>query len=89
MISRRIGGEVVLVPTGAPVGDSANFYVLNDSGQVLWDELKVPRSADELARALVNCYSIEYAAALADVDRFLAELRSCGALHTELPRENT
>jgi hypothetical protein len=83
VVSRRIAGEVVLIPTQLPRQTDANFYVLNESGQLLWQELEVPRSVDELAQRLVDSYSIARADAIGDVDLFVRDLQSCGAIVVE------
>lgn len=83
VVSRRIAGEIVLIPTQLPRKDDANFYVLNESGQVLWQGLEVPRSVDELAQLLVDSYAISRADAIGDVDLFVRDLQNCGAIVVE------
>lgn len=89
VVSRRIAGEVVLIPTAYPRRDTANFYVLNDSAQLLWQELETARSADELARVLAEAYAISTSDASGDVERFLSDLQACGAVEVEPRTEET
>ena len=91
IVSRHIAGELVLVPLGLPRpeggGGTANFYVLNDTGEFLWNKLGSPVNADELSVALAAEYGIDLDAARGDVLRFLAELSETGAVHVDASEE--
>ena len=89
VVSRRIAGEVVLIPTGYPRRDTANFYVLNESAQLLWQELEKPRSASELAQVLTDTFLISARDAATDVERFLSDLQACGAVEVQPQVEET
>ena len=89
VVSRRVAGEVVLVPTTYPRQDAANFYVLNESAQLLWQQLDSPRSADELARILTDTFAVDMTDAAADVERFLSDLQACGAIEVQPLVEET
>jgi hypothetical protein len=86
VVARQIAGETVLVPIATRTENAArrtaNFYVLNETGELLWEHLAVPADVDELARHLVQQYQIDADSARADVERFLSELTDCGAIDT-------
>jgi hypothetical protein len=87
VVSRRLAGELVLVPLAVPESSTeltVNFYVLNQSGELLWERIASPADAEELAAELVAHFAIDTAAAHADATRFLAELSKIGAI-TNLP----
>ena len=91
VVARRVGGEIVLVRTGlqsiVPQARTAELFVLNSTGERLWDALESPSTLDGLARNLIAQYGIEYRAALADVEAFLAELRQANILNVVGPTD--
>jgi coenzyme PQQ synthesis protein D (PqqD) len=86
VVARRIAGELVLVPiasrTENPLKRTANFYVLNGTGELLWAQLESPADVPALARQLVTHFRVDEVTAQGDVERFLSELAACGAVET-------
>lgn len=86
VVARRIAGEVVLVPIATHTEDAstrtANFYVLNETAEMLWNRLEAPAGPDELAQELALHYEISADQAGRDVELFLADLANCGAIVT-------
>ena len=84
VVARRIAGELVLVPVAARSEDPgrrvADFFVLNDSGEFLWEQLTSPRDASELAQLLITRYETTIERARADVELFLDEMRANRAI---------
>ena len=84
VIARKVAGELVLVPVGERTGDpefkSARLYVLNETGEVLWDLLASPHSSLDLARNLTREFDITQDRAHTDVEAFLAAMRDIGAV---------
>ena len=60
--------------------DGSVYLRLNGSGRVLWELLTEPRSADDLATALVDRFGIDRERADADVADFVADLARRGLL---------
>ncbi len=82
VVARPVAGELVLVST-APVsagGKAGEFYVLNESAELLWKRLESGATVDELERALVEHFDVTAAQAAADVERFVGALRDCGVV---------
>ncbi len=84
LFARRVVGELLLVPvdTRSVQQDhrAADLFVLNETGEFLWERLQSPHAADELAAALAEEFEIDPAQAKADVDSFLQQLDAIGAL---------
>jgi hypothetical protein len=84
VVARRIAGELVLVPIGSPTDDAerrtANFFVLNGTGEFLWGLLASAMGAEELTLHLTQHFQIDAFTAAEDVKAFLAELLNCGAI---------
>ncbi len=77
---REIGDEVIVVPTSRRRSDLDSVYVLNDVGARIWQLLDGDRDSHGIAGVLAEEYEVEKAEALADLDRYLAELREIGAV---------
>ena len=71
VVARRVAGENVLIPVH---GCTRTVYTLNPTACRLWDLLEAPRSAAELADALVQRYGLPPEAAAVDVRAFLDDL---------------
>jgi hypothetical protein len=83
-VARRVAGEMVLVPvhrgSDDPRDRSALLYVLNESGEHLWQALSTGQEADELARKLTMTFDVSLDTARADVEAFLSDLLGIGAV---------
>lgn len=76
VIAREVAGELVLITTGS----AGDFFVLNDAGRVLWDELAEPKGDGDLARRLTEVFAIDPEIARADTEAFLAEAVAHGVV---------
>ena len=74
---REIDGEVVALGL-----ESSTYFGTNSSGTVLWRRLAEGTTRAELVGDLVTTFDLEQAHAEADVDAFLADLRTRGLLES-------
>jgi hypothetical protein len=72
---RALDGEIMALDSAASV-----YLGANQAGALLWQKLVEGTTQNELESLLTTEYGIDAATAEADVDRFLAELRSAGLL---------
>ncbi len=72
---RVVDGEAVILDA-----ERSAYNATNASGTVLWTRLQHGATRSELVAALSARFAIERARAEADVDAFLADLRSRGLL---------
>ncbi len=79
-IYRRIVDESVLVPLHNNVADMNCIYTLNGLGAFLWEYLANPATRTELQTAVLAEYDADPAVLVGDLDGFLAEMVSIGAL---------
>lgn len=88
---RRVAGETILVPFDVTSSDlvtrTAEFFVLNPSAELLWEQLVTAQNRETLARNLMNAYAIPAERAEADVDAFVNSLLEIGALKTSENRD--
>lgn len=79
-IYRRIVDESVLVPLHNNVADMDCIYTLNGMGAYLWERLAIPATQAELEEAIMAEYDAEPVVLVKDLEKFLAEMVSIGAL---------
>jgi hypothetical protein len=86
VVARRVAGELILVPFAVRSTDvttrAAEFYVLNDSAELLWNALENAVSRADLARKLMNAFPIDSERASTDVDAFLQSMLEIGAIES-------
>ncbi len=78
LVTRDIGGEIIIVPVRGRVGDLDGAYVLNGAGGAIWRRIDGRATAGDLAAALAEEYEVSRADAERDVREFLAELAGAG-----------
>jgi hypothetical protein len=78
VVARVVGGETLIVPIRAKVGDLASIYSFNGTGSLIWKLLESPRTVAELAAAVAQAYEVEPAQAEQDVASFVSEMKSVG-----------
>jgi phage-related protein len=82
VVARRVGGETLLVPTRAKTVDAASraaqLYVLNETGERMWQWLADPNTTADLARKLMREFEVTEQAALDDAETFVRSLEAAG-----------
>lgn len=76
--ARVVGGETLLVPIRARVGDLASIYSFNGTGSSIWKLLETPKTVAELVAAVAQEYDAEQERVEKDVREFLGEMLSVG-----------
>jgi len=78
LVMRSIGGDSLLVPTGARVLEMHGMVLLNSTGRCMWELLAQERSVDELAAAVAERFDVDDSLAHADAQSFLDEMVRMG-----------
>ena len=79
-IVRKIGGQIMAVPTGSRTSEIHGMIALSESAELLWDALQKGADLEMLAGILTENYEVERSTALADAEKFIAGLKEQGAL---------
>ena len=79
-IVRSVGGNRMVVATGARSKEFGGMIRLNESGNVLWTALAKGAEQKDLTEALLAEYDVDEATAQADVAAFIDTLRAAGVL---------
>lgn len=85
VVARVVGGETLIVPVRAKVGDLASIYSFNGTGTLIWKLLASPRSVAELAEAVAQEYEVDPAQAENDVTDFVNEMKAVGLVEVPSP----
>lgn len=79
-ILRKIGGQVMAVPTGKMTSEIHGMIALSESGELLWKALEKGADIEALADILTENYDVERSEAIADAEKFVSGLREQGAM---------
>ncbi len=80
MVSRRVAGEVLLVPVTRRMGEEAALFTLDEVAAFLWDQMDGHHTGRDLIQALESNYAVENGQAEQDVRTFLDQLQSVEAI---------
>ncbi len=75
IVTRKTGGEYILVPVVDNIADMDNFYVLNESGAFIWELIDGSRNISEITRAVMEEFDVDDNRARADVISFITNLK--------------
>jgi hypothetical protein len=78
IVSRRIAGELVLVPLVTHGADLDAIYNLNAVGAFIWERLDGRASGDAIVAGLAETFEVESAQAAADYLAFVSRLVDLG-----------
>lgn len=79
-IIRKIGNQIIAVPTGKMTSEIHGMISLSESGELLWRALESGAEIEALADILTDNYEVEREIALTDAERFVEGLKKQGAL---------
>lgn len=79
IVSRRIAGELVLVPLVTHGADLDAIYNLNAVGAYIWERLDGRASGDAIVADLTGTFEVGAEQAAADYLEFVAQLVDLGA----------
>ena len=79
-IFRMIADEAVLVPIHNDLADMNCIYALNEVGAFIWSNLEQFSTQEDLHAAMLAEYAAEDEVITADLNRFLEEMVSIGAI---------
>jgi hypothetical protein len=74
VVSRKIEGEVIIVPIRSGVGDLNSLYTLNPVGSVLWDFMNESHTISEMVQRVCDEFEVTANQAQQDIEMFLESL---------------
>ena len=79
-VLHEIVGEYFIIPIGAESIDNNRMITVNETGRALWHALQKDISIDGLMKIMLDTYDVDEQVLRADLDSFLAKIRSAGLL---------
>jgi len=79
-ILRKTAGLTVILPVGEASVRFPGMISVNETGEFLWELLKMAQTAETLAEHLTREYEVEPEQARQDIEAFLEPLRKAGAV---------
>jgi len=74
VVSRKIAGEVILVPVRGNLADMNRIFALDGVGEFIWQALDEGKNLGEIRNELLDRFDVEKATADSDVREFIREL---------------
>ena len=74
VVSRKIAGELIIVPIRSGVGDLNSLYTLNPVGSVLWEFMTEGHTVAEMVERVCEEFEVTAAQARQDIEAFLDSL---------------
>jgi hypothetical protein len=79
-IARKVGGCLLLVPTGSRVIDLNGLITLNHTALCIWEHLDGQHSVSEIADVLTEKFDVDLDQAGKDVQVFINQIDQMGLL---------
>ena len=83
VISRKIAGELFLVPVKGKVADMENIFALTVVAEYIWDRLDGRKSLNEILNNVVDRFDVEHEQVESDIQEFIMELMGAGLITEE------
>ncbi len=80
LVTRRVAGEVILVPINQRMGEEAALYTLDEVAAFLWEKLDGRHTGRDLIQTLEATYTVKHEQAEQDVQVFLERLKKIEAI---------
>jgi hypothetical protein len=78
IVTRKIAGEMFLVPVRGKLADLQRMFVLNSVGECIWELLNGTRNRDDIVTLIADRFEVDRQRAVADVEEFLLDLNAHG-----------
>lgn len=79
-VIRKIGAQIMAVPTGKMTSEIHGMIALTESGEILWKALEKGADLESLADLLTENYEVSRDVAFSDAEKFVNALEVQGAL---------
>src|SRR5512135_558961 len=83
IVSRKIAGEIFLVPVKGQLADMQKIFSLSLVAEYIWERLDGKKKVDEIRNDIVARFDVDPQQADADIQEFIAELLEAGLAREE------
>jgi hypothetical protein len=74
IVSRKIAGELLLVPIRGKLADMQQIFTLNPVGEYIWQELDHQKRLKDICNGVLATFEVEKERAESDITGFIHEL---------------
>ena len=74
LVTRKIAGELFLVPIRGKLADMQRIFALNPVGEYIWRELDNRKSLRDICNGVIAAFEVEKEQAQSDIADFIGEL---------------
>lgn len=74
VISRKIAGEIILVPVRGKLADMRRIFALNPVAEYIWREIDGENSVETIGSTIVSAFAVDSKSAEEDVEEFIEAL---------------
>ncbi len=79
-VTRKVGGDTLIVPIKGGISDLEAIYTLNEVGSLIWTLIDGERTAEQIVYAICADYEVNRETATADVLTLITELETEGII---------
>ncbi len=72
--TRKVNGELMLVPLKGSVAEMEEMFTLNELGSFIWEHIDAQSTEQTLVDAIVSEFEVDRETAAADLRAFLSDL---------------
>jgi hypothetical protein len=80
IVSRKIAGELFLVPVKGKLADMQQLYTLNPVAEYIWQELGAQKSQKDILDGIIEEFNVTKEEADSDLQEFVSELLEAGLI---------
>jgi hypothetical protein len=80
VVSRKIAGELFLVPVKGKLADMEQIFTLTSVAEYIWGRIDGQRSLDDIRNDVVGQFDVGQEQAESDIREFVAELEEAGLI---------
>lgn len=74
-VTRKIAGEVILVPIRSNIGDVDSLFTLNDVAARIWEEINGSKSVSDIYKIILAEYETDKSQIEKDINIFIEQLK--------------
>ncbi len=85
VVSRKIAGELFLVPISGNLADMEKMFALTSVGEFIWERMDGRKSLEKIRDEILSEFNVERERADSDIEEFVGELVSAGLVEEVAP----
>lgn len=83
VVSRRIAGELFLIPVRGKIADMEKIFTLSAVAEYIWERLDGQKTQNEILRDVMANFDVEQERAESDMRELIMELSGAGLISEE------